>query len=118
MPVRESFTQLVFLPGERALAWDRGYRCSGTLASLQRPVAVDQGALWRTHALVRDIDVSGVVDSHGGLLDRVIFTDGELYRQELRRLFAPSWLFLAHADQFHRPGEFFPTYMGEDPVIV
>jgi 3-phenylpropionate/trans-cinnamate dioxygenase alpha subunit len=54
----------------------------------------------------------------GGLLDRAVFTEEQLYRQELRRVFAPSWLFLAHTDQFHKPGDFFTTYMGEDPVIV
>lgn len=87
------------------------------MASLPRPVAVAQGALCRPQALVRDIDVSGLVDSHGGLLDRVIFTDGELYRQELRRVFAPSWLFLAHADQFHRPGDFSPLIWARTPLL-
>ena len=77
-----------------------------------------RGALRRPAELTRNIDVSGLVDAEGGLLDRAIFTDPGLYRQELRRVFAPSWLFLAHEDQFHRPGDFFTTYMGEDPVIV
>ncbi|MFI6931535.1 SRPBCC family protein [Streptomyces sp. NPDC050287] len=77
-----------------------------------------RGTLRRPADLARTIDVSGLVDTEGGLLDRVIFTDQELYRQELRRVFAPSWLFLAHTDQFHKPGDFFTTYMGEDPVIV
>ncbi|MEV7085533.1 aromatic ring-hydroxylating dioxygenase subunit alpha [Streptomyces sp. NPDC093085] len=77
-----------------------------------------RGALRRPADLARTIDVSGLVDTEGGLLDRVVFTDQNLYRQELRRVFAPSWLFLAHTDQFHKPGDFFTTYMGEDPVIV
>ncbi|WP_324785805.1 SRPBCC family protein [Streptomyces sp. H51] len=76
------------------------------------------GALRRPADLARNIDVSGLVDNEGGLLDRVVFTDQDLYKQELRRVFAPSWLFLAHTDQFHKPGDFFTTYMGEDPVIV
>jgi 3-phenylpropionate/trans-cinnamate dioxygenase alpha subunit len=76
------------------------------------------GALRRPVELQRNIDVSGLVDDEGGLLDRAVFTDQQLYRQELRRVFAPSWLFLAHTDQFHKPGDFFTTYMGEDPVIV
>ncbi|MFF3984566.1 SRPBCC family protein [Streptomyces sp. NPDC001797] len=80
--------------------------------------AAPRGALSRPAEMARNIDVSGLVDTEGGLLDRVVFTDRELYRQELRRVFAPSWLFLAHTDQFHRPGDFFTTYMGEDPVIV
>ncbi|HKT04003.1 MAG TPA: Rieske 2Fe-2S domain-containing protein [Rugosimonospora sp.] len=33
-------------------------------------------------------------------------------------MFAPSWLFLAHTDQFKKSGDFFSTYVGEDPVIV
>ena len=87
-------------------------------ARSENATAAPCGALRRPAALTRDIDVSGLVDAEGGLLDRAIFTDEQLYRQELRRVFAPSWLFLAHTDQFHKPGDFFTTYMGEDPVIV
>ena len=83
-----------------------------------RATSAARGALDRPSELQRTVDVSGLVDSEGGLLDRAIFTDRQLYRQELRRVFAPSWLFLAHTDQFHKPGDFFTTYMGEDPVIV
>ncbi|WP_433213032.1 aromatic ring-hydroxylating dioxygenase subunit alpha [Microtetraspora malaysiensis] len=88
----------------------------------ERPVgsatAAPRGALRRPVEMNRNIDVSGLVDAEGGLLDRAVFTDEQVYRQELRRVFAPSWLFLAHTDQFHKPGDFFTTYMGEDPVIV
>ncbi|MDO0916767.1 aromatic ring-hydroxylating dioxygenase subunit alpha [Streptomyces sp. DT2A-34] len=63
-------------------------------------------------------DVSAYFDLDNGLVDRTIFSDQALYQQELRRIFAPSWLFLAHESQFRKPGDFFTTYMGEDPVIV
>jgi 3-phenylpropionate/trans-cinnamate dioxygenase subunit alpha len=76
------------------------------------------GALKRPESLFRPLDVMGLVDADGGYVDRAIFTDNHLYSQELRRVFAPSWLFLAHEAQFTKPGEFFTTYMGEDPVIV
>ncbi len=92
-----------------------------TSRPLPRPgqaVSCPAGALRRPPELRSNLDVSGLVDAEGGLLDRAIFTDDDLYRQELRRVFAPSWLFLAHTDQFHKPGDFFSTYMGEDPVIV
>nr|WP_240437227.1 Rieske 2Fe-2S domain-containing protein [Streptomyces scabiei] len=65
-----------------------------------------------------NVDVSAYFDLDHGLIDRTIFSDRALYQQELRRVFAPSWLFLAHESQFGRPGDFFTTYMGEDPVIV
>lgn len=80
--------------------------------------ACPRGALRRPPQLTSTIDVSGLVDIDDGLLDRAVFTDRTLYQQELRRIFAPSWLFLAHVDQFRKPGDFFTTYMGEDPVIV
>src|ERR1700752_172231 len=80
--------------------------------------AVPRGSLRCPAGLARNVDVSGLVDTEPGLLARAIFTDESLYRQELRRVFAPSWLFLAHADQFRKPGDFFTSYMGEDPVIV
>lgn len=76
------------------------------------------GTLSRPHVLAPAVDVTNLVDTDNGLIDRVIFTDTSLYQQELRRVFAPSWLFLGHTDQFHRAGDFLTTYMGEDPVIV
>lgn len=83
-----------------------------------KAAGVPSGHLQRPPALNTNVDVSGLVDADTGLVDRAIFTDRSLYQQELRRVFAPSWLFLAHMDQFKKPGDFFTTYMGEDPVIV
>lgn len=76
------------------------------------------GDLRRPGQLARALDVSGLVDTEHGLIDRAIFTDHALYEQELSRVFATSWLFLGHVDQLQKPGDFFTTYMGEDPVIV
>ena len=84
----------------------------------QPATATPRGGLRRPAELTRNVNVSGLVDTESGLLDRAIFTDAQLYGQELRRVFAPSWLFLAHTDQFHKPGDFVTTYMAADPVIV
>lgn len=64
------------------------------------------------------IDVSRLVDADTGLISRAIFTDADIYQQELSRVFATNWLFLGHIDQVQKPGDFFTTYMGEDPIIV
>lgn len=77
-----------------------------------------RGGLTRPEGIDPVIDVSGMVDPDGGLVDRRIFSDPTVYSQEMRRIFARSWLFIAHEDQFKKPGDFFQTYMGEDPVIA
>lgn len=64
------------------------------------------------------MDVSGLVDVSAGRQSRVIYADNEIYRQELERVFGRCWLFLAHASQIPRPGDYFRTFMGEDDVIV
>lgn len=76
------------------------------------------GGLTRPGGLVKNIDASTMVDPDNGYVDRAVFTDKTIYQQEMRRIFARSWLFLAHTDQFKKPGDFFQTYMGEDPIIV
>ncbi len=59
-----------------------------------------------------------LVDLRAGLLNRKIFTDSDLYKQELEQIFGRMWLFVAHESQVAKPNDFTANYMGEDPVLV
>lgn len=62
--------------------------------------------------------MSDLVDFERGRIDRRIFWDASIYEQELARVFARSWLFVAHESQIPEPGDFVTTYMAQDGVIV
>jgi phenylpropionate dioxygenase-like ring-hydroxylating dioxygenase large terminal subunit len=51
-------------------------------------------------------------------VDRRIYTDAAVYRDELRRIFGRTWVYVAHESEVQAPGEFKTTTIGETPVIV
>jgi len=64
------------------------------------------------------MDVTQYVDAQNGYLHGEIFTNPEIYEQELQQVFSRSWVFLAHDSMLPKAGDFIQNYIGEDPVIV
>lgn len=47
-----------------------------------------------------------------------IYTDPTLFAIEQQRVFAATWLYVAHESQLREPGDYLTTYAGTQPVIV
>ena len=59
-----------------------------------------------------------VIDLEKGKLDSRIFTDADIYQEELEKVFGQAWLQVSHESLVPNPNDFFLSYMGEDPVII
>jgi nitrite reductase/ring-hydroxylating ferredoxin subunit len=79
--------------------------------------------------MAASIDVGSPLLSDGTRIDELInpndhtislrlFTDPEIYRLELQRLFTKAWIVLAHESEVPNPGDYVSRSIGQDPVIV
>jgi len=59
-----------------------------------------------------------LISSEEGLVSRKIFTDEQIYHQELKQIFARCWLYLAHESELPNAGDYLSVLMGVTPVIV
>lgn len=50
--------------------------------------------------------------------NRRIFTDEELFELEMKHIFEGNWIYLAHESQVAKPGDYFTTYIGRQPVVI
>jgi 3-phenylpropionate/trans-cinnamate dioxygenase alpha subunit len=63
-------------------------------------------------------DASRFVSLERGEIDRQIFSDPEIFDQEMELIFGRAWLFVAHESMIPKSGDFFEAPMGKDHVLV
>ena len=59
-----------------------------------------------------------IINLETGRLNPSIFTDEEIYREELDKIFGRAWIMIGHETLVPKVNDFFHTYIGEDPVIL
>lgn len=63
-------------------------------------------------------ELDKLVDADSGTISAQVYTDPDIYRLECEQIFANCWLFLGHESQIPKAGDFFTSYMAEDPIVV
>ncbi|RMF36599.1 MAG: oxidoreductase [Alphaproteobacteria bacterium] len=53
----------------------------------------------------------------GAEVHRDVYTSPDIYRLEMRHLFTNTWVFVGHDSQTPKPGDYFTTRIGDQPVI-
>lgn len=53
-----------------------------------------------------------------GEIDRRIFAEEQIYREELEKVFKRAWLYIGHVSQIPNPGDFVLSRMADESVIL
>jgi benzoate/toluate 1,2-dioxygenase subunit alpha len=51
-------------------------------------------------------------------VDRTIYNDPDILEAEYRNIFEANWVFLCHDAHIRKPGDYFATHIGRQPVFV
>jgi len=62
--------------------------------------------------------IDELVKADEGLVSRALFADEDIWREEIRRIFARAWLFVGHESLIPNPDDYFVSQMGTDSVIL
>jgi benzoate/toluate 1,2-dioxygenase subunit alpha len=49
---------------------------------------------------------------------RDVYVDSEIFRLEMRHLFANTWIYVGHASQIPNPGDYLTSDIGDQPVLA
>ena len=63
-------------------------------------------------------EIERLVDAENATASRLIFTDEQLFKLELQRIFTRTWLYIGHESEIANNGDFVTRKMGNDPVIL
>ncbi|MCL2430229.1 MAG: Rieske 2Fe-2S domain-containing protein, partial [Alphaproteobacteria bacterium] len=66
-----------------------------------------------------DVDIAairGLVEA--GRVHRRVYTDPAVFELEMERIFGRTWLYVGHESQIPKPGDYFATELGRQPVIM
>jgi len=61
---------------------------------------------------------NAMINLRQGKIGREIFSDKDIYQEELEKVFTRAWLFVGHESQVPNLGDFFTSRMGAESVIL
>ena len=62
--------------------------------------------------------LAALVDDAGGIVQRAVFVEPEIFQAELQQIFSRAWLMVGHESQIPNAEDFVVSRMGTDSVIV
>jgi phenylpropionate dioxygenase-like ring-hydroxylating dioxygenase large terminal subunit len=64
------------------------------------------------------MNVDELVQPEHGRVHARIYTDPEIFREEMRRIFFVTWVYVGHESEIPEPGSYKTTYIGSVPLIL
>jgi phenylpropionate dioxygenase-like ring-hydroxylating dioxygenase large terminal subunit len=59
-----------------------------------------------------------LIDTETGTVSRELYTNDDIFQQELEQIYGRCWLFLGHESQLPNPGDFVVTRMGTEEILM